>query len=114
MTEFSDDLQRVFRGYGDYHAADVETSGDFMPRLWERIEARRSPVFFIRRTALMLAGGSLAAALFMASVLIPLLEKDRPAGFYADVVASDSLSAEQEYAAASLLPSAANGEEFHK
>jgi hypothetical protein len=113
MTEFPGELQEVFRGYGEYHA-DVEASANFMPRLWERIEARRSPLILIRRTARLLVAGSLAAALLIGAVLIPQLEKQRrPAGFYADVVAHDNSTADQEYASVSL-PVAFPSEDFRK
>ena len=101
MNEFSGELQRLFQDYGEFHS-EVDPSPDFMPRLWARIEARRSPFFAMQRMARLLVGGAMAAALIMGAVLIPLMENGRPAGFYADVVAHDDTKADQEYA--SSLP----------
>lgn len=102
MNEFPGELNEAFQAYREHHVY-VEPSSDFMPRMWERIEARRSPLLFLRRTARLLVATSLAAALLMAVVVIPRMEKQRqPAGYYADVVATDNLKSEQEYAAASL------------
>ena len=114
MTEFPGELQRVFRGYGDFHA-EADVSADFMPRLWERIEARRSPFFLIRRTARFLVAGSLAAALLMGVVLIPHFEKEsRPSGYYADVVSRANTTADQEYAAAVMPVAYSSGEDYRK
>ena len=113
MNEFPGEVNEAFRAYREYHT-DPEVSANFMPRLWERIEARRSPLFLMRRTARLLVAGSLAAALLMFAVLIPQLEKEsRPAGYYADVVAHDTSTADVQYAAA-ILPIANPSEDLQK
>ena len=101
MNEFPGELQQSFKSYGEFHGP-VEPSADFMPGLWAKIEAKRSPWFALQRMARMVVAGAMAAALVMGVVLIPLMESSRPAGFYADVVAHDDHSADQEYAAASV------------
>ena len=101
MNEFPGELQQLFKSYGEFHG-EVDASANFMPGLWAKIEARRSPWFAMQRMARFVVAGAMAAALLMGAVLIPLMENDRPAGFYADVVAHDDHSADQEYAAASV------------
>ena len=98
MNEFPGELQQLFKSYGEFHG-EVDPSADFMPGLWTKIEARRSPWFAMQRMAKLVVAGAMAAALLMAAVLIPLMENNKPAGFYADVVAHDDRSADQEYAA---------------
>jgi hypothetical protein len=98
MNEFSGELQQMFKGYGEFHA-DVDSSPDFMPKLWAKIEARRSPLFAMQRMARLLVLSAMAAALLMVAVLTPLIESRRPAGHYADVVARNDSKVDQEYAA---------------
>ena len=100
MNEFPGEFQQLFKGYGEFHS-DTEASSDFMPRLWARVEARRSPWFAMQRMARLVVAGAVAAALVMGAA-IPFMESRRPAGFYADVVAHDDRSADQEYASASV------------
>ena len=97
MNEFPGELQQLFKSYGEFHS-DVDPSVDFMPRLWAKIESRRSPFFAMQRMARFLVAGAMAAALLMGAVLIPLMENKVPAGFYADVVAGDDSKSDQEYA----------------
>ena len=99
MNEFPGELQQLFKGYGEYHS-DVTPSADFMPGLWAKIEARRSPWFAMQRMARLLVAGAMAAALLMGAVLIPLMEDHDLSGFYADVVAQNDRRDDQEYAAA--------------
>ena len=101
MNEFSGELQQLFKSYGEFHE-DVDSSPNFMPNLWAKIEARRSPWFAMQRMARYVVAGAMAAALLMGAVLIPLMETHNPAGFYADVVAQNDRTDDQEYA--STLP----------
>ena len=103
MNEFPGELQQLFKSYGEFHA-DIDSSSDFMPRLWAKIESRRSPWFAMQRMARLTVATALAAALIMGMVLIPLMEKRHTAGFYADVVAHDDTKADQEYASRLALP----------
>jgi hypothetical protein len=102
MNEFPGELQQMFKSYGEFHA-DVDSSPEFMPRLWAKIEARRSPLFAMQRMARLLVFGAMAAALIMGAILTPLMETRHPAGHYADVVARNDTKADQEYAASLLL-----------
>ncbi len=64
--------------FAEYRAAmpDPEPGADFMPGLWQRIEARRSAnVWILRRLAQVCVGATLALTLLMGAVLIPRLEK---------------------------------------
>ena len=97
MNEFPSEIQQLFKSYGAFHQ-EVDASSDFMPRLWAKIETRRSPFFAMQRMARLLVAGAMAAALIMGAILIPLMEGGRPAGHYADVVAHDDRNADQDYA----------------
>ncbi len=99
MNEFPGELQQLFKGYGEFHEG-LDPWANFMPGLWSKIESRRSPWFAMQRMARLVVAGALAAALLMGAVLIPLMERNNPAGFYADVVAQHDRSADQEYASA--------------
>ena len=101
MNEFPGELQQLFKSYGEFHR-DPDPSVNFMPGLWAKIEARRSPWFAMQRMARLVVAGALAAALLMGAVLIPLMENQDISGFYADVVAQHDRSDDQEYAAATL------------
>lgn len=105
MNDFPGELQQMFKSYGEFHS-EVDTSPEFMPRLWAKIDARRAPMFAMQRMARLLVGSALAAALIMGAILTPLLESKRPAGHYADVVARNDTKADQEYAASLPLSEA--------
>jgi len=103
MNEFPGELQQLFKGYGEFHP-DPDPSPEFTPRLWAKIEARRSPWYAVARMARLTAAAAVAAALLMGVVLIPMMESKHPAGFYADVVAHEATKADQEYASSLPLP----------
>lgn len=78
----------------------MEGSQNFMPRLWEAIEARRTtPLFAVRRMARWYVAAAVAAAFLIGLVLIPRVERNHVGGYYADVVASHHSATEFEYAA---------------
>ena len=100
MDEFRGELQQLFETYRRAHP-DPEPSANFMPRLWERIDSRRSAALMFRRLTHALVSLSAAAALFLGVFLIPNAEL--ASGSYADIVADDSAE-EQIVAAAAPLP----------
>jgi hypothetical protein len=102
MNEFPGELQQLFKSYGEFHS-DVEPSPNFTPGVWAKIEARRSPVFTIRRMARFLVAGAMATALVMGVLMVPLAEHRKPAGHYADIVAHEDTRADQEYASSLRL-----------
>jgi hypothetical protein len=78
--------------WAEYRAAvpDSDPSPNFMPRLWQRIDARRNEQLSVfRRLAQACVMATLALALLMA-VLIPELQKDQGlTGTYVDVLAAE-------------------------
>jgi hypothetical protein len=81
--------------WADYRAAtpDSEPGPEFLPKLWQRIDARRAePLSIFRRLAQVCVMTTLALALLM-SVLIPELQQDPGvAGSYVDVLAAEIYS----------------------
>ncbi len=94
-----DDLDRLF---ADYRASlpDPEPSAGFTPTVWKRIEARRSPMLWLRRMTEALVAVSAVAALFIALFAIPRLQS-LPVyqASYIDVLANEQSSETLAYAA---------------
>ena len=92
MDRMDDKLTGLWTEYRDA-VPDPEPGPNFMPRLWQRIEGRRTePLSLIRRMAQVCVMATLALALLMA-VIIPELQKDPGvAGTYVDVLAEEQLS----------------------
>ncbi len=91
MTPMDRKLDELFAAYRDSFV-EADGTANFMPRLWERIEARRS--FSWRLWRMSRVGVAAAAALclaFAAFVAIPTHSTD-PAGSYVDMLAADSHS----------------------
>jgi len=88
--------QQLNKLWADYRDAlpDVEASSFFMPKLWQRIETRRSePLSIFRRLAEVCVMATLALALLM-SVIMPEFQKDPGvAGTYVDVLADEQSNA---------------------
>src|SRR5215813_7136671 len=80
-------LNRLFAEYRET-VTDPEPSPYFMPKLWQRIEARRpEPLSIFKRMAQVCVMTTLALALLM-SVIGPELQKDPGVtGSYVDVLA---------------------------
>ncbi len=80
------------RLWAEYRAAvpDVDASADFMPRLWQRIDARRTErLSLFRRMTQVCVLGTLALAL-MISVILPEVQHEQSLnGNYVDVVAAE-------------------------
>lgn len=100
MNEFSGEVKAAFSEYRAAHP-DPGMGADFMPRLWERIEGRKSAAKIFRRMTQMFVSLSAATALLLGAFLIPNAEL--PGGHYADVVA-DADAEEQVVAAAAPVP----------
>ena len=85
-----DQLSELFAAY---RAAvpDPEPGPDFMPGLWQRIEARRtfSPVAIMRRFAQVFAAAALAMALLVGAVVMPRMQSAPVySATYVDVLAN--------------------------
>ncbi len=66
----ADGLARLFAAYREA-CPDPEPGGDFMPRLWQKIEARRAFSYSLKRIARGVITAAAAAALVMALFLAP-------------------------------------------
>jgi len=88
--------QQLDKLWSDYREVvpDIEASSFFMPKLWQRIEARRSePLSIFRRLAEVCVMATLALALLM-SVIMPEFQKEPGvAGTYVDVLADEQSNA---------------------
>ena len=89
MDRMDDQLNKLWVEYREA-VPDPEAGPSFMPKLWQRIEARRGePLSVFRRLAQVCVMTTLALALLM-SVIIPELQKDPGvAGTYVDVLAEE-------------------------
>src|SRR5690242_1978981 len=78
----------LFRAYGDACGAP-EPSANFMPQLWQKIEARQTFSFFFRRVARGFVTAALAASLGMAIYLSSPRNAAVNSTTYVDVLADN-------------------------
>jgi len=90
MNEGPDKLDALWAEYREA-CPDPEASAGFMPRLWQRIEARRAAnVTMLRRMAQICVAATLALTVVIGVVLIPQLEKlPVYSSTYVDAIAAD-------------------------
>jgi anti-sigma-K factor RskA len=90
MNAGPDQLDALWAEYREA-CPDPEASAGFMPRLWQRIEARRSAnVTMLRRMAQICVAATLALTVVIGVVLIPQLEKlPVYSSTYVDAIAAD-------------------------
>lgn len=69
-----DELNKLFAAYRE-SLPDPEPGANFVPGIWKRIEARRPPVFFIRRMTQALVMLSAVVALLLGMVVIPKVQR---------------------------------------
>jgi hypothetical protein len=90
MDGMNDKLDAV---WAEYRAAcpDPEPSADFMPRMWQRIEARRTAMTFtFRRVVQAWVLTTVALAIVLGVVVIPHLQNLQIySSSYVDVLAAD-------------------------
>ncbi len=92
-----DELTKLLAAYRDA-VPDPEPSANFMPGLWQKIEARRSPVLVLRRFAQGLVMAAAAFALLIGTVFIPRMQNAPVySASYVDVLANEQ-SIEMAYA----------------
>ncbi len=91
-----DDLDQLFRNYRDA-IPDPEPSAAFIPGIWQKIEARRSPVRLWRRLAEAFVTVAAVVTVLIGMLVIPHLQKAPvySAG-YVDVLAAEHST--QDYA----------------
>jgi len=91
MDRMNDKLDALWAEYRDA-CPDPEPGSDFMPRLWQKIEARRIETTSIfRRLAKICVMATVALALWMGVVLIPHNQNDEAfyTGTYVDILAAE-------------------------
>ena len=87
MDRMDQELNSLFAAYREA-VPDPEPSADFMPRLWSRIEAKRSFVFRLRRMSQVAVAAALAACLLGGVLILPFSNHtSQVAGTYVDILA---------------------------
>lgn len=99
MEQLDRDLDGLLAQYrGDI--GEPEASVNFMPRLWQKIEAKRNLTFKFRRLTQLFVGTAAAICLLIAGVstALPPGRASQPHGSYLDVLAeavpADTLAAQ--------------------
>ena len=91
MNPMDDRLNALWLEYRDA-CPDPDSSANFMPQLWQKIEARRVETTSVfRRLAQICVMATLALALFMSVVLVPRSNTDEVfySGTYVDALAAE-------------------------
>ncbi|MBS1875172.1 MAG: hypothetical protein JSU00_18305 [Acidobacteria bacterium] len=84
-----DDLEKLFSEYRE-SLPDPEPSAAFTPGVWRRIEARRSPIPFLRRTAEAFVALAAVFTLLIGTFLIPRIQNASVyTANYIDVLAAE-------------------------
>jgi hypothetical protein len=87
MSNLDNDFEALLGAYRDA-LPEPEPSRHFMPNLWRKIEARRSFVWRLKRTAQLSVAGAAAACLLMAATLaLPVFQGRALHSSYVDVLA---------------------------
>ncbi len=95
-----DDLDKIFAAYRE-SLPDPEPGADFMPGLWRRIEAKRSPVLVFRRLVQALVTAAVCVLLAGAVMITRLQKAPVYTATYVDVLENEHASTELAYADAS-------------
>src|SRR5580704_2554526 len=69
MEEFDREIQTLFRMYGESISVPEPGPG-FMPRLWERIDARRNFAFRMKKLTQLIVATAAAACLLMTGITV--------------------------------------------
>jgi hypothetical protein len=87
MDRLDQELNSLFVAYREA-VPDPEPSADFMPRLWSRIEAKRSFIFRLRRMSQVAVAAALTACLLGGVLIAPFTHQPtQVAGTYVDILA---------------------------
>ena len=86
--------ERLDALFAEYREAlpDPEAGADFMPKLWQKIEARRTETSWVfRRLAQICVAATVALTLLLSTVLMPTPDNSEAfySGTYVDVLAAD-------------------------
>ncbi len=86
MKRVDDELDALFQAY--HESVAVPESGPyFMPRLWERIEARRNFMFRFKKLSQVFVGLAAALCLLMTGVTVMWTPSPQQHASYVDVLA---------------------------
>lgn len=90
MDRMNDKLDAVWIEYRNA-CPDPEPSADFMPRMWQKIEAQRvAAAFTFRRVVQACVLATVALAIVLGAVVIPHLQNlELDTASYVDVLAAD-------------------------
>src|SRR6266852_3280192 len=84
-----EDFERLFRTYRD-SLPDPEPSAGFTPGIWQRIEARRSPVRMLRRVTETLVAVAALVAMLIGVFVIPRVQSSPVySATYVDVLVAE-------------------------
>jgi hypothetical protein len=86
-----DKLDAIFAEYREAFP-DPEAGPDFMPKLWQKIEARRTETTWVfRRLAQVCVLATVALSLLISTVLMPSTDNSEVfySGSYVDILAAD-------------------------
>ena len=87
MERFDQELNSLF---AEYHEAirDPEASPEFMPKLWGKIEAKRSFVYRRKKVSQLAVATALAVCVLSSILINPFSQREPlPAGTYVDMLA---------------------------
>jgi len=109
----NDDESGLDGVFGRYHAAcpDVEPSVNFMPGLWQKIEARRSFWWVFQGLARTAMAGCAALVLVLLALNLVSSGQALVSPSYADALAADHSAEKTYYAESVRLPIATNDDE---
>ncbi len=87
MERLDQELNSLFAAYREA-VPDPEASPDFMPRLWGRIESKRSFIYRLRKMTQLAVAAAAVACLLSGILFTPLTKHEAPlGGTYVDILA---------------------------
>ena len=87
MDRLDQELNSLFAAYREA-IPDPGASPDFMPKLWDKIEAKRSFVYRLKRMSQLAVATALAVCLLSSILISPFTQRDTQlAGTYVDMLA---------------------------
>lgn len=87
MDRLDHELNSLFAAYREA-IGEPEATSDFMPRLWAKIESKRSFVYRLKRMSQLALAAAVAACVLSGILISPLSHRDtQVAGTYVDMLA---------------------------
>ena len=88
MDRLDQELNSLFAAYRA-SIPDPEASPEFMPKLWGRIEAKRSFVYRLKRISQLAVVTAMVASVLSAILITPLAYREPAAGTYVEMLADE-------------------------